>query len=183
MVKYCPNCGAPNEDNAMFCIKCGSPLSQSTAQAPQGYQQFQQPPVQQTQPQSYPSSQVQFYQPQQQFIANQYPRSAYILSLISGIFVILGGIIVMAISTLMTMFALGIGGIYGVLGIIWGIIIIVGTMRLKSNPNNHVSWGVIILVFSIISWFGAAGGLFIGFILGLVGGILAITWHPPMYHV
>ncbi|NON61769.1 zinc ribbon domain-containing protein [Acidianus sp. RZ1] len=26
MVKYCPQCGYPNPDDASFCIKCGSPL-------------------------------------------------------------------------------------------------------------------------------------------------------------
>ncbi|MGC8506598.1 MAG: zinc-ribbon domain-containing protein [Thermoplasmata archaeon] len=25
-MKYCPNCGAPNEDAAKFCVGCGSPL-------------------------------------------------------------------------------------------------------------------------------------------------------------
>jgi len=24
MVKYCSKCGAPNEDNAQFCVKCGN---------------------------------------------------------------------------------------------------------------------------------------------------------------
>ncbi|MGC9090099.1 MAG: zinc-ribbon domain-containing protein, partial [Caldisericia bacterium] len=23
MVKYCPRCGTPNDDNALFCVKCG----------------------------------------------------------------------------------------------------------------------------------------------------------------
>ena len=23
MVKYCPQCGAPNQDDAKFCIRCG----------------------------------------------------------------------------------------------------------------------------------------------------------------
>ncbi|MGC8692621.1 MAG: zinc-ribbon domain-containing protein [Thermoplasmata archaeon] len=23
MVKYCPRCGTPNDDNAQFCVKCG----------------------------------------------------------------------------------------------------------------------------------------------------------------
>jgi hypothetical protein len=134
-----------------------------------------QPPQQQPQPQPYP--------PPQQSNANQYPESAYRISVIGGIFVILGGMIFMAIGIALGGIGDIYGGIYGVLGIIWGIIIIVGAMRLKSHPNNHVTWGIIILIFSIISWFGATGGLFIGFILGVIGGILAIVWHPPMYHM
>jgi uncharacterized membrane protein YvbJ len=26
MVKYCPRCGTPNEDDALYCIKCGAKL-------------------------------------------------------------------------------------------------------------------------------------------------------------
>jgi hypothetical protein len=40
---------------------------------------------------------------------------------------------------------------------------------------------VIVLVFSLVSLFGG-GGFFIGLILGIVGGILAIVWKPmPTY--
>jgi len=42
MVKYCPRCGAPNEDNALFCSKCGY-------QFPQVQQQMAQQPGQSTQ--------------------------------------------------------------------------------------------------------------------------------------
>ncbi|MGC8620247.1 MAG: zinc ribbon domain-containing protein [Thermoplasmata archaeon] len=27
MVKYCPRCGTPNEDDALYCVKCGNPFS------------------------------------------------------------------------------------------------------------------------------------------------------------
>ncbi|MGC8619224.1 MAG: zinc ribbon domain-containing protein [Thermoplasmata archaeon] len=181
MVKYCPRCGAANEDNAMYCKQCGNPLPPSPSQDQQA--STQQPGPQQPGPQPpYPPPQQQFYQ-QPQFVGEQYPGTAYILSLIGGIFVLLGGIIVMVVGAIFTVYLLGIGGLYGVLGIIWGIIILIGASRLKSRPMEHNTWGIIILVFSILSWFGGMGGLFIGFLLGLIGGILALTWHPPMYHM
>ncbi len=37
--------------------------------------------------------------------------------------------------------------------------------------------GILVLVFSIISIIGG-GGFILGFILGLVGGILALAWKP-----
>jgi hypothetical protein len=37
-----------------------------------------------------------------------------------------------------------------------------------------------ILVASTLSWFGATGGLAIGFLLGLIGGILDIVWQPKI---
>ncbi|MFQ5998323.1 MAG: DUF6114 domain-containing protein, partial [Candidatus Bathyarchaeia archaeon] len=45
------------------------------------------------------------------------------------------------------------------------------------NPAQNKAWGVIILVLSIIS-IVIGGGFAIGFILGIIGGALAIAWHP-----
>jgi hypothetical protein len=106
------------------------------------------------------------------------PSAAYILSLIGGIFVIIGGIAVAAIGAAFTLFLGGIGGIIGVLGIVWGVLIIVFASRLNSDPASHATSGALIIVFSLLSWVGAIGGLFIGFLLALIGGILAITWNP-----
>jgi len=44
MVKYCPKCGAPNDDDANFCVKCGYRFPvQQTPQAPPPSGQPQQP--------------------------------------------------------------------------------------------------------------------------------------------
>ena len=107
-----------------------------------------------------------------------YPSTAYILSIIAGIFVLLGGLLLAALGAAITFFAFGIGAVLGVFGIICGILIIVGAVNLRSHPQAHATWGAVILVFSIISWVGAIGGFFIGFLLGLIGGILAIAWQP-----
>ncbi len=64
-----------------------------------------------------------------------------------------------------------------ILGLVTGILVLVGALMLRSRPEQASSWGVIILVFSIISLLGM-GGFFIGAVLGLVGGILALTWKP-----
>ena len=112
------------------------------------------------------------------FMSENYPSAAFILSLIAGLFVILGGLVVAAVAAAFTFFAYGIGAIVGLFGIIWGVIILVGAFNLRSNPRSHGTWGAIILVFSLISWFGAFGGFLIGFLLGLIGGIMAITWEP-----
>jgi hypothetical protein len=107
-----------------------------------------------------------------------YPYTAFTLSLIAGIFVLLGGLIVAVIGAVFTFFAFGIGAIIGIFGIVWGIIIIVGANNLRAHPEQHVTWGVIIMVFSLVSWFGGLGGLLIGFLLGLIGGVIAISWQP-----
>ncbi len=57
---------------------------------------------------------------------------------------------------------------------------IVGAAMMYSNPSSAKMWGIIVLVLSILSWFTAVGGLVIGFLLGLIGGILAIVFKPSM---
>lgn len=106
------------------------------------------------------------------------PTAAFVLSLIGGIIALLSGFFVMIVGTAL------IGGIaLGLLGVIWGILIIIGAAMLYSRPRQHKTWGIIVLVFSILSWFilalmGIIG--VIGFILGLVGGILGIIWKPSV---
>jgi len=46
------------------------------------------------------------------------------------------------------------------------------------KPQQHVMWGVVVLLFSLFSII-TTGGFFIGLILGLIGGILGIAWKPP----
>ena len=90
---------------------------------------------------------------------------AYYLSVAGGVLVVLGGVDV-AVRTSML----------GLAGLLWGALIIVLAFMLNSKPENHKTYGMLILVFSCLSWFGAAGGLIIGFILGLIGGALAVMW-------
>jgi hypothetical protein len=112
------------------------------------------------------------------------PTAAMVLSIIGGIFVLLGGAVVAFVGSLISTLdtsGLGLGGgftVLGVIGIILGLIMIVGGIMISSNPQSHTMWGVIILILSIVSWITSFGGLVIGFILGLIGGILAITFKP-----
>ena len=75
----------------------------------------------------------------------------------------------------------GFGGwFYGLaaIGVISGVIILIGAIMVYTQPSRASSWGALILVFSIVSFFGM-GGFFLGAILGVVGGILAMTWKKP----
>ncbi|MEM3990098.1 MAG: hypothetical protein QW479_06865 [Desulfurococcaceae archaeon] len=117
------------------------------------------------------------------------PTAAFVLSLISGIFIIIGGLVAAVISAVISE-AFGVipglgrlGGliiILGVLGFVFGIIVIVGAIMINSGVPEKVKTGsIIVLVFSILSLFvGGTGGFIIGFILGLIGGILGLTWKP-----
>ncbi len=107
------------------------------------------------------------------------PTTAFILSLIGGIFVLLVGLALAVIGAAVTFFIAGIGGIFGLWGVVCGIIMIVGGTMMNGHPNQHAMWGTIVLIFSILS-LASSGGLIIGFILGLIGGASGIAWRPQM---
>lgn len=118
------------------------------------------------------------------------PTAAFVLSLLGSIFIIIGGLIYAVIFSIIggIFDFIGFGGlgamamIMGVLGIVWGIIALVGAIMMNSEDKGRVRTGaILVLIFSILSWLGAAGGIFIGFLLGLIGSILGLTWNPPRY--
>jgi hypothetical protein len=121
-------------------------------------------------------------------MAEEKPTAAFILSLIGGIFILIAAILVMIFLGLVgTAFAIipffgMIGGlliILGIVGLIFAILVIIGAFMINSGvPQRVRTGGIIVLIFSILSLFTSGGGFFIGFILGLIGGILALTWKP-----
>jgi len=134
-------------------------------------------------------------------MAEEKPTAAFILSLVGGVFILLGGGTMSMIGSYMGQYGFGMMGRYyggwggmmgpsfgmmgfafgimGVLGLIFGAIVIVSAFMLNSKPEQRSTWGALIVLFSVLSIFGSAmGGFGIGLILGLIGGILAITWKP-----
>ena len=77
--------------------------------------------------------------------------------------------------------AFGMMGLaFGLVTLVFGAIVIISAMMLNKKPEEHNTWGTLIIVFSVLSIFGGMGGFGAGLILGLVGGILAIAWKPPV---
>lgn len=103
------------------------------------------------------------------------PTAAFVLSLIGGIFVLLGGIWWAIVGAIIAIFTAGAGAILGIFAI-FGIIIIIGSVMMYNQATSAKTWGIIILILGIISLIGivtAFGGL-----LSIIGGILAIVWKP-----
>ena len=55
-----------------------------------------------------------------------------------------------------------------------GIVILASAIMLNTRTSERVTWGTLILVFSVISFLGM-GGFFVGAFLGITDGILALT--------
>lgn len=128
-------------------------------------------------------------------MSEEKPTTAFILSLIAGILIALGGAMgsvfmgmmggmyggwqgMMDGYGMMGFPGWGFGMAFGIIGLIIGIIVIIGAIMLDSRPQEHKTWGIVILVFSILSIIGGMGGFGIGLILGIIGGALAISWTP-----
>jgi len=132
------------------------------------------------------------------------PVAAFALSLVAGVFILLGSVV-------MSMFVLGFPGmmmggtegtqvgtgmtgmtgmmggmmvpwmlgtvpVLAAFGIASGIMVTLGSVMLYTRPVENHLWGAIILAFSVVSILGSMGGLMVGLVLGTLGGILALTW-------
>jgi len=116
------------------------------------------------------------------------PTAAFILSLIGGIFILIGSLIgsilagILGGAMMLVPFLGGLGALViliAILGVIFGIIIIIGAVMINSGDPSRVRTGsILVLIFSILSLLLTGGGFIIGFILALVGGILGLVWKP-----
>ncbi|MCL4344679.1 MAG: hypothetical protein JRN26_05455 [Nitrososphaerota archaeon] len=122
---------------------------------------------------------------------NEFPKTAYTVSIIAGALMVASSIIVMIASlafalTQPTGYYYGpmmfgryggpffMFGMMSIFGLVSGIIVIVSALMLRKSTDYTV-WGILIIVFSIFSFFGM-GGFVIGAVLGIVGGALALSW-------
>lgn len=122
--------------------------------------------------------------------------TAFILSLIGGLVIVAGS----AIAAFLSAFGSPYGTYYGmgpgmmggfgfgyasgwtigfsVAALVCGILVVIGAFMLNTRPQEHIAWGIIVLIFSIASFLGM-GGYFIGAILGIAGGAIALSYKSP----
>lgn len=118
------------------------------------------------------------------------PVAAFVVSLVAGVLILVGGLF--GVVGWMAWGWVWGGGwsmmgpmmgwwipmwlsTFSVLGLVSGIVIVASALMLQNRPSEAKTWGTLILVFSVVSLFGM-GGFIIGAILGIIGGILALTW-------
>jgi hypothetical protein len=90
------------------------------------------------------------------------PAAAYYVSLIGGILGLVIGVVTLLF-------------IVGIWILIASVVIIYAAQKLNEQPQQHNTWGIIILLFSI---FTPAN------VLGIIGGILALAYTPtPIEYV
>jgi len=122
------------------------------------------------------------------------PVAPFVLSLLAGLLILLSGGMMAVFSSvpyyggimggywMMNGYYTMMGGYgsnwvyaFSALGIISGILVTAGAIMLYAEPGRAYAWGVLILAFSALSFFGM-GGFMMGALFGVVGGVLALTW-------
>jgi len=112
---------------------------------------------------------------------------AFTLSLIAGILILINAAAVAAAATWSPGMFPTLPGSSGndpailytvaVVGLICGALIVLGAIMLRRKPTLKKAWGIMIIVLSIPSVV-TGGGFIIGFILGITGGVLALSRKP-----
>lgn len=112
---------------------------------------------------------------------------AFVLSSIAGILILMNAVAVATAATWFPEIFPTLPGSSGndtatlysvaVVGLICGALVVLGAMMLRSRPAHKRAWGIMIMASSIPSVV-TGGGFIIGFILGIIGGILALSRKP-----
>ena len=118
---------------------------------------------------------------------SQIEKRAFALSLIAGLLIVCNAV------------AVGVAGTYfawifptlpgsddnstvpfatiAVIGLTCGALVLLGAIMLRIKPENKRAWGILMIVFSILSVI-TGGGFIIGFILGIIAGVKAFGGKP-----
>ena len=128
-----------------------------------------------------------------------YPKTAGVLALAGGLIIILGGVIFLGVAAFviphlnlanMTVpqgidtaslrsLISGVLSVMGAFGLVCGSVVLMSATMLLAKVGQRRTWGILILVFSVLSFIGL-GGLVMGAILGIAGGVLTLRWKPPV---
>ena len=112
-------------------------------------------------------------------MAGQVPTAGAVLSLVGGIFILLAGLVFAALGAIFSFVLGGFTGLFFV-ELVLGILVIVMAILMFAAPRMKTAWGALVIVLSIVSLpFPGFGGFVIGFILALIGGILALVYKAP----
>ncbi|MFZ0698963.1 MAG: zinc ribbon domain-containing protein [Thermoplasmata archaeon] len=117
-----------------------------------------------------------------------YPVGAYYLTIFGGLIVAFVGVILFFAGITFTIFIPEVGAtilIFSILGVLVGLLLLGCAWMLRRASRSTAAIGVLIVLLAGASLPFTFGGFGIGFLLALVGGILAILWKPsprgPMF--
>jgi len=105
------------------------------------------------------------------------PTAPFALSLVGAVLIVINGGVMAALGEFLDIFFPGAALLYAAVGISLGAVGLLAALMLYVRPQQCLVWSIVVLVVSALSLI-VGGGFFIGFILGLMGGILGVVWKP-----
>ena len=99
--------------------------------------------------------------------------------ILGSILMVLGGLMIGYVPVQFTSELMLIGGAFTILGMMFAVLVIFCGLSSLVKPELSSIFGVLGIALSTLSLFGALGGLFVGMIVGTIGGILCYAWEPP----
>jgi len=131
--------------------------------------------------------------------AEAFPNRASVLAIVGGCLIVIAGMLLMALGIFVvphlspSMFNGTTGSVpvqnlpnfvgnvlegLGLLGLVSGLIVLGSGVMLRIKPEQSVVFGVLMLIFSVLSFLGS-GGFIAGAVLGIIGGIMTLRWKRP----
>lgn len=99
--------------------------------------------------------------------------------ILGAVFAMIAGALVLWVGiSIAPMLFLPGSGLYWA-GMVMGLMIIGCSLLAVAFPKSHIPMGIAIVAFSILSFIGAAGGLIVGGLIGLLAGSLIVSWIGP----
>lgn len=96
-----------------------------------------------------------------------------------GVLLFLAGLVVGWVPIQFAAELMLVGGEFTVVGLLFASMLVVTAGFVLAYPQYSRQLGVVGVVLSLLSIFGALGGLGVGLMLGLVGGNLCVAWERP----
>lgn len=103
------------------------------------------------------------------------PIGAAVCTLIGGFFITVVGFWLALLGTAFAFFLHGFAAFFFI-GLAVGLLTIVMGVLMLVAPGAKTAWGIVTILLAIVSLPTALGGFLLGFILALIGGILALTY-------
>lgn len=98
--------------------------------------------------------------------------------LLGPLLLIAAGVVIAAVPIRFADLLSIIGGGSPLLGLGFGGALILCAVGIHAAPSFSTELGVLAMALSILSIFGALGGLLVGLLVGLIGGNLCVAWKP-----
>ncbi len=117
-------------------------------------------------------------------MAREKPETPFVMSLIGGIFILVDGALGFMFSVRYERWPMWIWDfpgdeyVLGPIGILMGILIILSATLAYKQVKKISIWAAVIIVASLVSFFTILGGYVVGFVFGLIGGVLFLVWEP-----